>query len=383
METKVILKYRRERDSWLCGECDTENSMSVEKCIVCGYRKSTSSTILKTWTEADERPVIPVRPVDRKRPMGGGTPPSGPSRPPYRPPSGSGHTDSGYTSYTDKNSVGIAWGILAIIIVIILITAAVGISEAYAQYSDAMYEYNKGNYEVAANLFEGVPFGIKDSSKMASESNYRLAKEYMSSKDFKSAESLFRSISDYGDSAEKADECKYKYGMELYNSRKYDEAITEFEAIPGYSDSDDMAKVCNYEKAIEYKNKGAYVESMKIFRGLGSYKSSKSQYNDAQQRLVDKNKNSGYYSSMDYMYGKWSDSSGNHVTYTRNENGGTNVSYNLEHTKGKYFKFSNGVHYHGDDDSGWKAQWIFQRIDNSKAKIYNFSNGKIYTLTRG
>ncbi|MBO5007619.1 MAG: hypothetical protein J6D26_02155 [Clostridia bacterium] len=52
METKVILKYRRECDSWLCNECDMENSMLLTKCIVCGCGKS--STILRTWTEADE-----------------------------------------------------------------------------------------------------------------------------------------------------------------------------------------------------------------------------------------------------------------------------------------------------------------------------------------
>lgn len=39
-ETKVILKYKRECDSWLCPECDTENSISLGKCAVCNFRNS-------------------------------------------------------------------------------------------------------------------------------------------------------------------------------------------------------------------------------------------------------------------------------------------------------------------------------------------------------
>ena len=58
-ETNVILKYKRLCDSWLCPDCDTENNVSLGKCTVCGCRKSESATILKQWTEADERPVTP------------------------------------------------------------------------------------------------------------------------------------------------------------------------------------------------------------------------------------------------------------------------------------------------------------------------------------
>ena len=42
-ETKVILKYKRERDSWLCPECDTENSITLGKCTVCGCRKTSTT----------------------------------------------------------------------------------------------------------------------------------------------------------------------------------------------------------------------------------------------------------------------------------------------------------------------------------------------------
>lgn len=57
MGINVILKYKRECDCWLCPECDTENNISASRCTVCGCQKSASATILKQWTEADERPV--------------------------------------------------------------------------------------------------------------------------------------------------------------------------------------------------------------------------------------------------------------------------------------------------------------------------------------
>lgn len=65
METNVILKYRRGSDSWLCPECDTENGIAYGECALCGNKRSPAAAVLRQWTEADERPVVP-QPVPAK-----------------------------------------------------------------------------------------------------------------------------------------------------------------------------------------------------------------------------------------------------------------------------------------------------------------------------
>ncbi len=58
METKVILKYKRECDSWICPDCDTENHMTVGRCTVCGYGRTSTVSIVKAWTPADDVPEV-------------------------------------------------------------------------------------------------------------------------------------------------------------------------------------------------------------------------------------------------------------------------------------------------------------------------------------
>ncbi len=55
-DTNVILKYRRPQDSWLCPECDSENTLSYSSCFVCGCGRVGTPVIVKAWTEMDERP---------------------------------------------------------------------------------------------------------------------------------------------------------------------------------------------------------------------------------------------------------------------------------------------------------------------------------------
>ena len=62
-DTNVILKYRRPQDSWLCPECDSENTLSYSSCFVCGCGRVGTPMIVKAWTEADEKPVVPHKPI--------------------------------------------------------------------------------------------------------------------------------------------------------------------------------------------------------------------------------------------------------------------------------------------------------------------------------
>ena len=151
-ETNTILRYKRPCHSWLCPDCDTENNISLGKCTVCGCRKSPSATILKQWTEADDRPVTP------------------PKKTTTSTTTTSVFKDTEKDSYvpeeeTNKNKIKIIWGIIIAIIIIGLIIAA-SQGSTYAAYSDAMNEFNSGNYEIAINMFEELPSGYKYVSYM-------------------------------------------------------------------------------------------------------------------------------------------------------------------------------------------------------------------------
>ncbi|MCI5604390.1 MAG: hypothetical protein MR413_01890 [Clostridia bacterium] len=172
-ETNTILRYKRPCDSWLCPNCDTENNISLGKCTVCGCRKSPSATILKQWTEADDRPVTP------------------PKKTPTPAPSGPVFKDTDKDDYIpeEENKNKIVWGIIiaiiiiAIIIIGLIIAASQGIT--YVAYLDAMNEFNSGNYETAINMFEELPSGYKDVSYMLDESKYQCATAYLNSGDFR------------------------------------------------------------------------------------------------------------------------------------------------------------------------------------------------------
>lgn len=142
-DTNTILRYKRPCDSWLCPDCDTENNISLGKCTVCGCRKSPSATILKQWTEADDRPVTP------------------PKKTPTPAPSGPVFKDTDKDDYVPEDENKIIKGIIiAIIIIGILIVAIQG--KTYAAYSDAMSEFNCDNYEIA--MSSGVHYHGDDNS---------------------------------------------------------------------------------------------------------------------------------------------------------------------------------------------------------------------------
>lgn len=183
-ETNIILKYKRPDESWLCPECDVENSMSLGECTICGYRKTLSATILKKWTEADD---IPVMPPPKK------TTTSTPTTPVFK--------DTETDTYipeekTNKNKI-ILGVIIAIIIIGLIIAASQG--STYAAYSDAMNEFNSGNYEAAVMMFEDLPSNYKDVSYMIDKSKYQAAMGYLQSGGFTLIDSNRAQVYDYID----------------------------------------------------------------------------------------------------------------------------------------------------------------------------------------
>ena len=107
METKVLLKYHRDCDAWLCPECDTENPISVTNCDVCNCKRSSSFIILKQFTKETEPPITPVNKT----------------KTPDTSVTLFNAIDDDYIQ-EEKNPMKIVWGIFIVFLIIILIVAA-------------------------------------------------------------------------------------------------------------------------------------------------------------------------------------------------------------------------------------------------------------------
>ena len=372
MEVYEILEYKREHDCWVCPECDAENSLLLGKCLVCGWQKKADAKILKAWSEEDKKTAPPQKKVKSKLD----------DSPIFKEHDDniSKEHDEHITSTEKSYYKGLMW--FAIILVIVILIVAIIQGNSYASYSNAMNEFHSGNYELAIDLFEKLPSNYKDVSHMLNESKYQYAMECLNAEDFMLAESLFESIRDYNDSANMVKECRYRLATSLFDLGNYTEAKTNFLEISSYLDSKEMVQECDYMVATNYKNNADYVKAMKAFNDLGNYKDSTQQFVSCENALISVNKKNGYCQNENSMFGTWSDSNGNYVTYTNQGNGSVNANYNIENTDGEFFKLSNGVHYHGNDYNGWKKQWIYQMIDNNKVQVYDYISGEIYNLSR-
>ena len=139
METRQILKYRRDRDRWVCAECDTENEMTVGRCIVCGSVKSPGAVILKTWTAADDRPPVPPRPPVPQRKI--------------QPIQGPIFKDDGYVPEKEKSGAGILWTILAILVIVFFLIVGLGLENGvFAKTSNEESEFSRTDAQMSEYL---------------------------------------------------------------------------------------------------------------------------------------------------------------------------------------------------------------------------------------
>ena len=118
MDTNLMLKYKRERDCWLCPNCETENEMTFPGCTLCGYKKNPSVPILKAWSPEQEM-------MERK--FQGGPGPGGDkgfsSGPDIRiPPGGPGADGKGSSS--DKATI-----VLILVAIFVIIALFIGIAQ--------------------------------------------------------------------------------------------------------------------------------------------------------------------------------------------------------------------------------------------------------------
>ncbi len=50
METKIIMRYRREKPAWICWNCEMENEISAQECYFCRAKRD-NARIIKSWAE--------------------------------------------------------------------------------------------------------------------------------------------------------------------------------------------------------------------------------------------------------------------------------------------------------------------------------------------
>lgn len=118
-EIDIILKYKRSYDIWLCTECDTENSMLLDKCSVCGCKKNSEAVILKQWSENSKKYVMPPERTSVFTPR-----------------------DQALNYENNKTIRNI---LIALIIIGLLVAASQ--CGTYAAHADVMTKYSNGEYE--------------------------------------------------------------------------------------------------------------------------------------------------------------------------------------------------------------------------------------------
>lgn len=50
METKIIMRYKREKAAWICWNCEMENDMTGQECYFCRAKRA-NARVVKSWAE--------------------------------------------------------------------------------------------------------------------------------------------------------------------------------------------------------------------------------------------------------------------------------------------------------------------------------------------
>ncbi len=251
---------------------------------------------------------------------------------------------------------------------------------AECNYRIATNYFDIGNYSDAKNIYQSIS-DYKNSSDMTKECDYCIAMNMLNNNKYEDAKTLFASISDYKDSADMELKCDYLKAKDLFECENYVGAKEIFSSISDYEDSTEMKKECDYQIAIELANTNKHAQAMEIFNKLGSYKDSKSKFSSSEKTIVNLNKNNGYYATEQDVIGGWEMADGTiGIRYYKEYDGSVTSWYNLPKYTGKYYKLEYGIHFMGDDTNGWKRCGIYQRIDSDTMDVYNYYDGKCYTL---
>lgn len=305
-------------------------------------------------------------------------------------------------------------------------------------YTNALNALNSSEYDKAIEFATKIEF-YRDADWVLSEANYRQAQNYIDDNEYEQALNKLNLLSSYKNSDELILKCKYEQANLLIDSAEYDEAIGLLSEINNYQDARDLKQYATakkhyednklisslndfnkiidfrdtpelvinikaqiYAKGIDLYHDLVYSESKKYFNSLKSedYQDVNKYMTLLQAHMALLSDVSKLYELIDFedtkeillndeyilkfLMGKWSDSAGNYLEfYKENANDTTTwCSYSLPNTDGKYYKIENKTHYKGSDETGWKKQWTYQIISKNTISIYDYIDGKIYTLRR-
>lgn len=388
---------------WQCHFCETENEDNEEICMVCGKDKN---AVIPNVEEDEKKPDTTVEGNDNYR----------------------------FKKEKNKKRIKLISMISAAAIVLAAAAAVITLEVGYNRAENAM---NAGEYGKAREIYSKIAF-YRGSAEMLDECTYREAVSLMENKDFSGARERFNLIYGYRNSAEMLNECTYRDAENLLAAGDSEGAKDKFYSVIHYKDSQQMTLKCDYTTAQQKRSAGELIEAYEIFARLGEYSDSRTQTETTRKMLyragVEKYRAGEYESAKAYfentdeadgekylklisahmnslddvselypligfedtteilksneymvkfLFARWANNSGNYIDfYKQDGDERTWCMWSMQYTEGKHWKVDNAVHYSGDDENGWVKQWKYEIVSANEISVYNYIDGKTYTLYR-
>lgn len=267
--------------------------------------------------------------------------------------------------------------ILSSIILIALIIGIAAFLPKEMAYRNAITAMVAGEKETALNTFVKLN-SYKDSSRYVSEIESKIKKETYDEgikayrrDDFKTAFANFMELSEYKDS---------RYYILLIHTKimNSDEDNLDFGILDllSYPDIDTKNLDIDHPRTETIKTLIAHLD-----------------FEDTKNVILN-----GYYLEL-FLEGSWETNDGNYYYTVTNTNGVYEIdfgdfskenikypewytSYNIPWYEGKHYKYENGIHFQGSDESGWTKQFKITIKSKDEITIFSFKDNRSYPLRR-
>ena len=271
----------------------------------------------------------------------------------------------------------------SVVFIVLLSLAVLGLlaldvaAGAFYLYTD--YQYNKAlesaldeNYDDTQETLNTVLAFYKNADDLMT---FAQAGEALKKGDYNNARFLIDRLS--GAFVDSEDGAKlvggvYKQAVELYQDGDYEAAAGTAGALDGYKDSTDyhvlaQAHLC---KADNLNYHPDYEDLCGKLIALGGFEDAK--------KLSESD------ALLQYrMQGDWRNSDGNHVTLVwKADEKVWNISYDLPHNTGKYFKIEKQTCYFGSDSDGWQEAFKFEFPTENVMKVLCYKDNSTYELKK-
>ena len=177
----------------------------------------------------------------------------------------------------------------------------------------------------------------------------------------------------------------------------YDSAIEIFESISFYRGSEYGIKECKYQRTLDLFENGEYEQARAGFEDVTDYKDS-GKYLLLTDARLNKIEDVGIlYEVIDFadtkeillsdsyigkfLLGKWTDSTGRRMEFIKGDDGIKPIC-TLPFVNGARYRLSDGIQYHGSDETGWEKSFKYEIITKDKIQVFCYKDGKTYTMDR-